>query len=227
MFPCGAPLPLDSCTFPNLRSFVTTREPSAFASFVRRHPQLQELHISPSDERSISPSEFSGICLSLLKSVCLPKSLLLMISSEAPLRSVLSTGIDDDKEEIPNYIRHLSRYCSTLSEFHFCHRGSDAYLLPNISTFIFTRMAPGLLHQSNVNVSFRCAPKVLQSTFMCAVCKCLRRKIPSCQLPHSKSHATKDDCALLLFPTTEATSKRSNNGATMPDPQDLCVIMYA
>ncbi|KAG0702445.1 hypothetical protein DFH29DRAFT_999394 [Suillus ampliporus] len=158
MFPyCGASLALDACTFPNLRSFATTMEPYTLASFVRRHPQLQELHISPSDARSIPLSEFSGIYLSLLKSVCLPEPLLFMVSPEAPLQSLLSAEIEDDNEEIPNYIRHISRHCTTLTELHLCrpHWNADALmhvatLLPNITNFTFTRMAPGLQHDSKV-----------------------------------------------------------------------------
>ncbi|KAG1735417.1 hypothetical protein EDB19DRAFT_1103074 [Suillus lakei] len=158
MFPyCGASLSLDACAFPNLRSFATTMEPHTLASFVRRHPQLRELHISPSDLRSIPLPEFSGISLSSLNSVCLPESLLFIISPDAPLRSVLSPEIEDDNEEIPNYIRNLSRYCTTLSELHLSrpHWNAEvlmhvATLLPKIRTFTFTRMIPGLRHHSNV-----------------------------------------------------------------------------
>ncbi|KAG1735719.1 uncharacterized protein EDB91DRAFT_1143934 [Suillus paluster] len=158
MFPyCGASLTLDACTFPNLHSFATTMEPHTLASFVRRHPQLQELHISPSDAKSVPLSEFSGIRLSLVKSVALPEPLLFMVSPEAPLESLLSAEIEDDNEEIPNYIRNISRYCTTLSELHLCrpHWNAEALmhvatLLPNITNFAFTRMAPGLHHDANV-----------------------------------------------------------------------------
>ncbi|KAG2145791.1 hypothetical protein DEU56DRAFT_181933 [Suillus clintonianus] len=157
MFPyCGASLSLDACTFPNLRSFATTMEPRTLASFVKRHPQLQELHISPSDLRSIPLSEFSGICLSSLNSVCLPEPLLFIISPEAPIQSVLSPEIEDDNEEIPNYIRHLSRYRTTLSDLHLCrpHWNGEILMrvatsLPKIRAFTFTRMIPGLRHHSN------------------------------------------------------------------------------
>ncbi|KAG1760697.1 hypothetical protein EDD22DRAFT_899768 [Suillus occidentalis] len=158
MFPyCGASLSLDACVFPNLQSFATTMEPHTLASFVRRHPQLQELHISPSDLRSIPLSEFSGISLSSLNSVCLPESLLFMISPDAPLQSVLSPEIEDDNEDIPNFIRHLSQYYTTLSELHLCrpHWNAEvlmhvATLLPNIKSFTFTRMILGRRHHSNL-----------------------------------------------------------------------------
>lgn len=157
MFPyCGASLSLDACAFPNLHSFATTMEPHTLASFVRRHSQLQELHISPSDLSSIPLSEFSGISLSSLNSVCLPQSLLFIISPDAPLQSVLSPEIEDDNEEIPDFIRHLSRYCTTLTELHLCrpHWNAEvlmhiATLLPKIKSFAFTRMIPGLHHHSN------------------------------------------------------------------------------
>ncbi|KAG2060393.1 hypothetical protein BDR06DRAFT_948551 [Suillus hirtellus] len=158
MFPyCGASLSFDACAFTNLHSFATTMEPHTLASFVRRHPQLQELHISPSDVRSITLSEFSGISLSSLNSVCLPQSLLFIISPDAPLRSVLSPEIEDDNEEIPQFIRHLSRYSTTLTELHLCrpHWNAEvlmhvATLLPKIKSFTFTRMAPGLHDPANV-----------------------------------------------------------------------------
>ncbi|OAX39017.1 hypothetical protein K503DRAFT_769882 [Rhizopogon vinicolor AM-OR11-026] len=158
MFPyCGASMPLDICTFPNLRSFATTMEPYTLASFIKRHPQLQELHISLSHDRSLPLPEFSGISLSLLKSACLPESLLFMVSPEAPLRSILSVEIEDDSGEIPNYVGHLSRFSTTLSELHLCrlHWNNEipmtiATSLPNVTSFAFTRMVPGLRHESNV-----------------------------------------------------------------------------
>ncbi|KAG2069294.1 hypothetical protein BDR04DRAFT_1101805 [Suillus decipiens] len=157
MFPyCGGSLSLDACTFPNLHSFATTMEPHTLASFIRRHPQLQELHISPSDLRSIPLSEFSGISLSSLNSICLPQSLMSIISPDAPIQSVLSPEIEDDNEEIPIFIKQLSRYCTTLTELHLCrpHWNAEvlmhvATLLPKIKSFTFTRMTPGLHHHSN------------------------------------------------------------------------------
>jgi hypothetical protein len=167
MFPyCGASMPLSACTFPNLRSFATTMEPHTLASFVRRHPQLQELHISLSHDRTLQLSEFSGISLPLLKSICLPESLLFMVSQEAPLQSVLSVEIDDDKGT--NYVGLLSRFSATLSELHLCRLYWSnevpmlvATSLPNITSFAFTRMAHGLRHESNVAASFCCAFKAL------------------------------------------------------------------
>ncbi|KAG2135728.1 uncharacterized protein EDB93DRAFT_1170560 [Suillus bovinus] len=166
MFPyCGASLSLDACTFPNLHSFATTMEPHTLASFVRRHPKLQELHISPSDMRSIPLSEFSGISLSSLNSVCLPQSLLFIISPDAPLQSVLSPEIEDDNEEIPHFIRHLSRYSTTLTELYLCrpHWNTEvlmhvATLLPNIKNFTLSRMIPGLANKPFLEACERALP---------------------------------------------------------------------
>jgi hypothetical protein len=168
MFPyCGASLPLNGCTFPNLHSFATTMEPYTLASFINRHPQLRELHISLSHDRSLLLSEFDGISLSSLKAACLPESLLFMVSPEAPLQSILSVEIEVDNEEIPNYITHLSRFRTTLTQLHLCRLYWNhevpmlvATSLPNITSFAFTRMASGLRHESNVAVRF-CCPSVI------------------------------------------------------------------
>lgn len=228
MFPyCGASLSLDACVFPNLQSFATTMEPHTLASFVRRHPQLQELHISPSDLRSIPLSEFSGISLSSLNSVCLPESLLFMISPDAPLQSVLSPEIEDDNEDIPNFIRHLSRYYTTLSELHLCrpHWNAEvlmhvATLLPNIKSFTFTRMIPGRHHHSNLAVSCRCAPKA-HDIYECSFSKHAKQPFlfsaPSVNYA-SKLHAVENYRALLLCVTIDATSRWFKYGATNARP---------
>ncbi|OJA14352.1 hypothetical protein AZE42_09676 [Rhizopogon vesiculosus] len=206
MFPyCGASMPLDICTFPNLRSFATTMEPYTLASFIKRHPQLQELHISLSHDRSLPLPEFRGISLPLLKSACLPESLLFMVSPEAPLRSILSVEIEDNSEAIPNYVGHLSRFSTTLSELHLCRLYWNdeipmliATSLPNVTSFAFTRMSPGLRHESNV-------------AFLNA-CEAALPLFSSLSQLRAEVARNQGDCTVLMITTTDLTSRRSKAG---------------
>lgn len=137
--------------------------------------------------------------------------MLSIIPPDAPIQSVLSPDIEDDNEEIPNFIKQLSRYCTTLTELHLCrpHWNAEvlmhvATLLPKIKSFTFTRMIPGLHHHSNAAFLEACEKHFLFSA-------------PSVNYA-SKLYAVENYRASLLCPATDVTPKWSNYGAIIARP---------